>query len=200
METAAYWVAQATLLGFPAALTFWFIIHPFTQRWRRLGPVKTYLAVIAVLILLELLLFLFSEPLLRIHFGVSLPLAAIALFLFLTSVYLGILLLKHLTPAILFGLPQLSRTRSPGKLLTQGIYSRIRHPRYLQGGIALTSLALFTNYLVVYLILALYIPLIYLIVLLEERELLARFGQKYQEYSRRVPRFIPRLLPPRSSR
>lgn len=37
------------------------------------------------------------------------------------------------------------------------------------------------------------IPVIHALVLLEERELLDRFGDEYVEYSRAVPRYIPRL-------
>jgi len=33
---------------------------------------------------------------------------------------------------------------------------------------------------------------IYAVALLEERELLARFGDEYRTYCRRVPRFIPK--------
>jgi protein-S-isoprenylcysteine O-methyltransferase Ste14 len=52
--------------------------------------------------------------------------------------------------------------------------------------------ALIANYLVLYVMLALLVPAIWLVVVLEERELRRRFGAAYAEYSRRVPRFIPR--------
>ena len=57
----------------------------------------------------------------------------------------------------------------------------------------LAAIALAVNYLAVYLLLILYIPVIYLVVVLEERELRERFGIAYDRYCREVPRFIPRL-------
>ena len=58
--------------------------------------------------------------------------------------------------------------------------------------LALVGWALFANYLGLYLITALTMAALYLIVLLEERELRERFGPAYADYSARVPRFIPR--------
>jgi protein-S-isoprenylcysteine O-methyltransferase Ste14 len=53
--------------------------------------------------------------------------------------------------------------------------------------------ALIANYLALYLVVALWLPGLYFIVLLEEKELRDRFGPAYDEYCRRVPRFIPRF-------
>ena len=53
--------------------------------------------------------------------------------------------------------------------------------------------ALIANYLALYLIVALWLPGIYVIVLIEEKELRDRFGAAYDDYCRRVPRFIPRF-------
>ncbi len=52
--------------------------------------------------------------------------------------------------------------------------------------------ALILNYLGVYLMTAAVVMAIFFIVVLEERELRDRFGDAYLEYSKRVPRFIPR--------
>jgi len=60
--------------------------------------------------------------------------------------------------------------------------------------LGLASVALFTNYLAVYVVLAAYLPLIYLVVVLEERELGERFGEEYERYCLAVPRFVPRLF------
>lgn len=54
------------------------------------------------------------------------------------------------------------------------------------------AVAFFTNYLAVYIVAVLIVPALYLVVVLEERELRDRFGEQYVEYCRRVPRFFPR--------
>jgi protein-S-isoprenylcysteine O-methyltransferase Ste14 len=45
----------------------------------------------------------------------------------------------------------------------------------------------------VYIIVALLIPALYITILLEERELIDRFGDDYVEYSKSVPRLIPKI-------
>jgi len=56
----------------------------------------------------------------------------------------------------------------------------------------LAGFALLANYLALYLVLAVGGLGIWLIVILEEKELRERFGPAYDDYCRRVPRFIPR--------
>ena len=79
-----------------------------------------------------------------------------------------------------------------GALLTRGIYSAVRHPRYVGGAVGTLGMALFANYLSAYAVCALYFPLITAVAAAEERELLARFGDDYHRYMKAVPRFIPR--------
>jgi len=59
--------------------------------------------------------------------------------------------------------------------------------------IALLGYALIANYLASYLATALWYAGIYGIVVLEERELRAHFGATYDDYCRKVPRFLPSL-------
>ncbi len=106
---------------------------------------------------------------------------------------------KHLTFGILSGLPELSKEQYPGTLLTEGIYAKIRHPRYVEVFLAVLAYAFAANYLAPYVLALVSVPAIYLIVILEERELKKRFGEAYEEYGRRVPRFIPRMRYPTQS-
>ena len=54
---------------------------------------------------------------------------------------------------------------------------------------------LFANYLESYVVVVLYLSLIYLVVRLEEKELRQWFGADYEDYCRRVPRFMPKPGP-----
>jgi protein-S-isoprenylcysteine O-methyltransferase Ste14 len=195
VDKAAYWLAVLTLLTLPGALLFWYLIHPFAATWRRLGRLPAYTIILALWTLLAYVLWLVREPLLRVRYGFNPWLAALAVVLYAIAVYIEIRCRRHLKFHILAGGPELSRD-DPGKLLDQGIYSRIRHPRYMSLMFGMTAAALFMNYQVVYLMLLACVPLVYGIVLIEERELKQRFGDAYVEYSRQVPRFIPHWRSP----
>jgi protein-S-isoprenylcysteine O-methyltransferase Ste14 len=99
---------------------------------------------------------------------------------------------RLLTFGVLAGLPELSPGRYPGRLLTEGIYARIRHPRYVEVAVGTLAYALFANHVGTYVLWLLLLPTLLLVVRLEERELRERFGAAWDEYARRVPRFLPR--------
>jgi protein-S-isoprenylcysteine O-methyltransferase Ste14 len=193
IETTVYYIALITVVCVPPAIFLWFLIHPFAFFWRRLGALATYLAVIPILVSIGAVIYYFRRPLLRIHFEVSFSLVLIAVFFFAMGVYLGILRMRHLTASMMLGIPEISKTDKPGKLLTEGIYGHVRNPRYLEIGFVLAGIALAVNYLAVYILLITYIPVIYFVVLLEEHELRKRFGAAYDRYCQEVPRFFPRL-------
>jgi protein-S-isoprenylcysteine O-methyltransferase Ste14 len=146
----------------------------------------------SVMLLLMAVIFLLREPLLRVHFGSSAPLAVFAALFFSGALSLGLLRARRLPVRTLVGMPEFS-PGGPGELITAGIYNRIRHPRYVEAFLGVGAAALFSNYLTVYLLWAAYVPAILLVVLLEERELRERFGKPYEKYCRRVPRFVPRV-------
>ncbi len=72
---------------------------------------------------------------------------------------------------------ELTHTGTQGKLLRDGIYGMVRHPRYLSADLGLLSNALFVNYLGLYLLLVILIPFGYALLIMEERELVDRFGE-----------------------
>lgn len=81
-----------------------------------------------------------------------------------------------------------------GKIVNSSIYSILRHPMYggiLRIGIGLALLNGNANALAF----ALLVPLGFIswIRLVEEKELIERFGQSYLDYRKQIPAFLPRL-------
>ena len=192
MNTFRHYLALVYLLTVPPAMLMWVIIHPFVELWRKIGPVWTY--VIATIFVGSVAAGLFQahEALLAVDYGTNWLFVALGGIGVTTGVRLRMLLHRHFSNQQLMGLPELAPDRLPQRLVTEGLHARVRHPRYLQFLLVVASLALIANHLALYVVAALLVPGIRLVVLLEERELRERFGPAYDEYSRRVPRFIPR--------
>lgn len=95
------------------------------------------------------------------------------------------------------GWRRVHRARREGRLVTDGVYARVRHPQYtglflivFGEGIVhwptIVSVAAFPVIVVAYTLLA----------RREERQMVEQFGDEYLAYRRRVPMFIPRFHPP----
>jgi protein-S-isoprenylcysteine O-methyltransferase Ste14 len=195
MNKLRYIVAFIVLASHPPAVLLWVAIHPFASFWRKRGPFWTYFA-LGIPMAGYMVFAWFVRGFL---IGADLGTSTITMVLAAACVMAGMLLnrerRKHLNFATLSGLPELSQGQYPGKLLIDGIYGRIRHPRYVEVHFIVFGYAFFANYLGSYVVVILSLPMIYFIVLLEERELRQRFGAAYEEYCRRVPRFMPKRKP-----
>ena len=193
VNTARYVIAVIVLVSLPPGMLLWFVIHPFVGFWRRFGPLWTYLILVGPVVAMMAALYLARDPLLGPDLGTSIPLIVLAAAWLVAGIVMAKKRSKYLTKAILSGVPELRRQGDDrGSLLTEGIYGRIRHPRYVEILCWVAAYAFFANYIGLYVLLVLTVPTIYFIVLLEERELRERFGEEYREYCRRVPRFLPR--------
>jgi protein-S-isoprenylcysteine O-methyltransferase Ste14 len=178
------------LLLFPAPL-FWLVIHPAIDHWRRKGN-RAYWVALPVwtgtgALLLGYREWLFAQ---RIERSALTWLAGMAL-LGIAS-WLDRQTFRQFHWRRLIGLPELHPERGAGKVVAEGIYSRLRHPRYLEYILTFFGLALLTGAQGIF-ALAFATVLLYVIVApLEERELRTRYGAAYATYARAVPRFIPR--------
>lgn len=184
-------LAGLMLAGLPAALLYWLLIHPFARFWRRLGPVVSYTAVSAICLAVVFAIWTVRAPLLESHFGYRGVTVGLGVALLAAGAAWDWGVLRKLRFPVLAGLPEVSNKRA-SKLLQDGPYARVRHPRYLGALIGIVGLALVLNYLWLYAWVAASVPIGWLLIRFEERELLERFGSEYAEYCRRVPRFIPR--------
>ncbi len=79
-----------------------------------------------------------------------------------------------------------------GQLYTEGPYALCRHPFYLLLILVQFSIPAYTLSLWGAIVCLAMLPLWMLLVRLEEKELIAYWGDRYREYMRRTPQLIPR--------
>jgi protein-S-isoprenylcysteine O-methyltransferase Ste14 len=194
IDRIRYVLAVLSVITLPPGLLYWFVIHPWVRWWRKLGPIRTYAIVLPVMIAFGMLLFRVRAQLLGADLGMNWSLIVIGAVLYGLSTWIAFQHWRHLSIATMIGIPELSTNEQRrGQLLKDGIYRVVRHPRYLSAGLAVIAVALFVDYVGVYLLIFLLFLLGYPMLVLEERELIDRFGEEYRQYQREVPRILPRL-------
>ena len=195
MDHVRYLLGVLAFIVYAPGLLFWFVIHPWARWWRKLGPPRTYLIVFSTLAAMGVLVFQVRGPLLGRDLGTSWTLIGVSLLFCGIFAWLGLRYARqmgHLSLAIRMGVPELSCAEGRQTLVRDGIYRVVRHPVYLTAAVAGIAFALLVNYLGVYILFVSAFPLLYVITVLEEHELIDRFGEEYRRYQREVPRLIPR--------
>lgn len=136
---------------------------------------------------------------------INLAFVNLVFFLFYKEATAGLLILRAAigTPIVLLsfyfeskscsilGKPQ-SYPQEIRKLITSGIYSKMRHPVYL--GRMLMNLGFLIMFPIVPMLIVTVVFVIvwYLMALHEEMLLMKRFGRNYKKYREKVPMFIPK--------
>ena len=82
---------------------------------------------------------------------------------------------------------------SKGKLITEGIYSKIRHPQYT--GILLISFGFLIQWptLITLILFPFLVIMYYRLAKREEKDIEKKYKQEYIDYKKRVPMFIPHI-------
>jgi len=193
LDILRYSLALLILCGLPSGVLLWYCIHPFARHWRRVGAAGTYAILTPPLLGLSAWTFSHRERILVVDYGLDMRLLVLGGLCVLAA---GVLAAKRgrvLEARVLAGLPELSPEKYPQTLLTDGIYATIRHPRYVELTLWVLAYAAVANYRASWIAFACLPPTLFVVVLLEERELRERFGSEYVAYERRVPRFLPRI-------
>lgn len=193
IDRIRYFLAVLTVITLPPGALFWLVIHPWARWWRRLGPIRTYLIVLPVVVACGVLLFRVRGRLLGADLGMSWSLISIAVVFYGVTTWFELQYWKYLSITTLIGIQELAPEKRKGKLLRDGIYRVVRHPRYLSAGIGVVANALIINRVGIYVLILVLFSMGYLLLALEERELVDRFGEEYRQYQRDVPRLLPRM-------
>ena len=194
------WLASIVYATIPC---FWLAIHPFAGFWRARRSSAYGILLPAWVALWIALGFATSHYRHVALYGTPwtwLPAAA----LLVLGVHLYRLSGDGFSLKLLSGLPELSPPdiasdalgNSAQKLVVSGVHQRVRHPIYAAHLCELTAWALGTGLAVIYALLAVALLTGWLMIWLEERELLSRFGDEYRSYQSRVPMLIPRFATP----
>lgn len=191
METFRYIVALLLVTLVPAALLYWLLLHSLLPVWRRLGISASQYLLWAAVIAFAFFFAAWRGELLRNDHGLQPMLAAIGIIFLAGAIIFRLQLERHLPWRAQLGLPEIDPMGHPQKLVVTGPYAHTRHPRYVQIILALAGWALLANYSAGYIAALLWIPLMLVIVRLEEAELHRRFGGEYADYCDHVSRFWP---------
>jgi protein-S-isoprenylcysteine O-methyltransferase Ste14 len=188
LKIVSYLALIIFFLDLPVPI-YWFILHPFTDFWRRniraafwfAGLFAWTAGAIFVVIARHQLLGENIPSLVRSLIAIPL-IAADFLLLFYSGKFLG--------AKKLVGHAELS---GKSELTTTGLYKYVRHPRYTGMICAIVGACLLVQTEFAWTVSAIWLACVLLSTLLEEREMRRRFGPAYEAYSRSTPRFLPRF-------
>jgi len=168
---------------------YWFILHPFTNFWRRNISAAFWFAGLTAWTVGAIFITIFRHRLLAEN--IPSPLAALAASVliaadFILLIYSG----KYLGAKKLVGHAELS---DKSELTTSGLYKYVRHPRYTGMISAIIGACILAQTKFAWTVSTVWLACVLLSILLEEREMRRRFGPAYETYSRATPRFFPRF-------
>lgn len=191
METFRYIVALLLVTLVPAMCCYWLLLHGLLPLWKRLGISASQYLLWAAVLAIAAYLSTWREVFLAREFSLQPFTATVGIILLAGAIVFRLQIERFLTWRVQLGLPEIDPIGHAHALVTEGPYAHTRHPRYLQVFLALAGWAFLANYAAGYVVALLWLPLMLIIVRLEEAELHRRFGAEYTVYRDRVGRFWP---------
>lgn len=184
-ETLA-WLIGIVYATIPA---YWLAVHPFARFWQnRRGKVFPMLGLIWLA--LWIVAGVATAPYRHQRFWPAWSwIAWLILFALAVRVYRKI---GHFDRAKLLGQAEVRPQEHEQKLVTTGMHARVRHPIYLAHWLMLTSWTIGAGTIALIGLWVLAVITGVFMIVSEDRELEARFGDEYRAYKQRVPAVIPR--------
>ena len=128
-------------------------------------------------------------------FSVQIPLLNLTIYLlnvlffipfFVAGVWFGV-------KGVIYTSLKVAETHRTERIVTNGVYSTIRHPQYFGGILAHIGFSFLLSGLYSLLVTPLVITLVYFVSWKEEIELTKEFGPKYSDYKSKVPMLMPKF-------
>ena len=180
-------------VGYSTVPAFWFMVHPFAERWRarQRSPYRVLLpAWMLMWVAMGLITWRWRQVELYRADWFWIP----AGLLFACGFYLYARSVRNFSPKQLGGLPEVHGRNREQRLVTEGIRSRVRHPVYLGHLCELLAWSLGTGLAVCWGLTAFAAITGAAMIRMEDAELEKRFGNSYVSYRESVPAVLPRLF------
>jgi protein-S-isoprenylcysteine O-methyltransferase Ste14 len=185
-------LALLTIISWPLIPLFWIPLHFCSDFFKKIR-LLSYLLPFVTWLPLAYVLYLYRDILIR--YKIDMPeLPVIAGIILLTlGTLLHIWTGKLLSLQGLIGIHEILSS-SKGRVVRDGAFGVVRHPTYFAHTMMFSGVFLISGVVAVGAVTILdFIAVHAFVIPLEERELLARFGDDYAHYQREVPRFFPRI-------
>lgn len=185
------WLACCIYATIPS---FWLVIHPKAEGWRDRHRQRRPVYKILIPLWMGMWVALFAVTyawrgtlLYRTRYSwlVGICFFAVGVFLYLRA--------RHgFSPLQLSGHHELEPERHQQRLVITGIRQYVRHPIYLGHLLEMFGWSIGTGLLVCWALTAFAMATGAVMIRMEEKELIERFGGDYREYQKHVPAIIPR--------
>jgi len=183
-------LAVITMMFWTLVPLFWIPVHGFSAFFKKLG-IFTYITPVITWMPIAWLIYAKRELILSFTIDLPLLVRGAGWIVLVCGILLQIWTLRLLGGWGIMGLPEVTRIVE-SRIVTSGPFSVIRHPTYLSHTIMYAGVFLITGVIAVGIITLLDIVIINMMVIpLEDRELVGRFGEAYRRYQERVPAFFP---------
>jgi protein-S-isoprenylcysteine O-methyltransferase Ste14 len=187
MEAKLLLIPWLVGVGYSSIPLFWFAIHPFAGRWRKMkrSPYTALLPIWTIIIILEAFI-TWPWSGLRLYSTPWMWAPAVVLFAVGMRTYRRIF--SEFGGHRLSGEPELRPDEHAQGLVTTGLHADMRHPIYLAHLVNFAAWTLGSGLTINFILLALSLLVTFpLMIAIEERELVVRFGDSYRQYKTRVP-------------
>jgi methanethiol S-methyltransferase len=184
------WLACAVYSTIPA---FWFMIHPFAERWRTRQR-SPYGVLVPAWMSMWVVMALITSPWRHILLYRADWTWIPAGILFACGLYLYSQSSQHFSAKQLGGLPEVHGENREQRLVTDGIRSRVRHPVYLAHLCEMLAWSLGTGLAACWSLTAFAMVTGAAMIRMEDAELEKRFGDAFRSYRNSVPAVVPRVL------